>query len=109
METDLGVSRARVFSPIENVLRRNVNMLMSFENKVGKIREIYIPRLTKKGGKEIDTPRCFHCGWLITRAEPRLLVVVTTTTCFTNRVKKFCDVTKKNIFTIHILKCMHNL
>ena len=32
------VSRARVFSPIENVLRRNMNMLMSLENKVGKIR-----------------------------------------------------------------------
>ena len=78
-------------------------MLMSFENKVGKIREIYIPRLTKKGGKEIDTPRCFHCGWLITRAEPRLLVVVTTTTCFTNRVKKSLRrYKKKHIHNTHL-------
>ena len=34
-------SRASVFTPIENVWRRLMNMLMSWENKVGKIREKY--------------------------------------------------------------------
>ena len=34
-------SRASVFTPIENVWRRLMNMLMSWENKVGKIRENY--------------------------------------------------------------------
>ena len=32
-------SHASVFTPIENVWRRLMNMLMSWENKVGKIRE----------------------------------------------------------------------
>ena len=34
-------SRASVFTPIENVWRRLMNMLMSWENKVGKIRKKY--------------------------------------------------------------------
>ena len=34
-------SRASIFTPLENVWRRLMNMLMSWENKVGKIREKY--------------------------------------------------------------------
>ena len=34
-------SRASIFTPLENVSRRLMNMLMSWENKVGKIREKY--------------------------------------------------------------------
>ena len=36
---------ARVFAPIENVWRSLMNMLMSLENKVGKIRDIYLKSL----------------------------------------------------------------
>ena len=34
-------SRASIFTPIENVWRRLMNMLMNWENTVGKIREKY--------------------------------------------------------------------
>ena len=37
----LGESRTQVLAPIENVWRRLMNMLISLENKVGKIRERY--------------------------------------------------------------------
>ena len=34
-------SHASIFTPLENVWKRLMNMLMSLENKVGKIREKY--------------------------------------------------------------------
>ena len=39
------LSRAQVFTPIENVSRRIMSMLMSLENKVGRIRDIYLKSL----------------------------------------------------------------
>ena len=65
-------SRASVFTPIENVWRRIMNMLMSWENKVGKIPKFSVNH--ERFSRTIDkiTPTHSSLGILIgTQTQPQ--------------------------------------